>query len=83
MIILSLLSFVLTQDVITTKQYTFEINSNIENINILELINKLIVRKGGQWLSSGLENRRPTGVAGSTPVPSALESWQSGNAADC
>ena len=40
-------------------------------------------RKGGQWLSSGFENRRPIGVAGSNPVPSALESWQSGNAADC
>ena len=48
--------------------------------------NKIIVRRGGQWLSSGLENRRPIGVAGSTPVPSAsikMESWQSGNAADC
>ena len=42
-----------------------------------------IIRRGGQRLSSGLENHRPTGVAGSNPVPSAMESWQSGNAADC
>ena len=41
--------------------------------------------RGGQRLSSGLENRRPYGVAGSNPVLSAkfMESWQSGNAADC
>jgi hypothetical protein len=41
------------------------------------------IRRGGQRLSSSLENYRPTGVAGSNPVPSAMESWQSGNAAGC
>ena len=36
--------------------------------------------RGGQRLSSGLENRRPYGVTGSNPVLSAIIQWRVGRA---